>query len=77
VGFAVVLVLSGGVELHGEGISFLSELVVHGDLFLVNSGWDGIFIEDNIVGSSLVVGPVMWLTRVVGGKEIIELVTER
>ena len=57
--FTVVLVSSGGGELHGEGITFLSELFVHGDALLVNSRWDGILIEDDVMGSSLVVGPVI------------------
>ena len=58
-GFAVVLVLAGLVELHGEGVSLLAKLVVHGDLFLVYSSRDGILVEDDIVGATLVVGPAV------------------
>ena len=57
--FTVVLVSSGGGELHGESVTFLSELFVHGDALLVDSRWDGILVEDDVVGSSLVVGPVV------------------
>ena len=53
----VVAVCSRGVEGHGEGGALLPELVAHGDLLLVNSGGDVVLIEDDVVGSSLVVGP--------------------
>ena len=56
---AVVFISSGSIELHGEGVTLFAQLVVHGDLLLVYACWDRVFIEDNIVGSGLVVGPVI------------------
>lgn len=56
--FAVVGVRSGGIEAHLEGVSGLAKLVVHGDLLLVDAIGDGILVEDDVVGSSLVVDPL-------------------
>jgi len=57
-GFAVVFIGSLGIELHAEGVTLVSDLVIHGDLFLVNTLRDGFFIEDNIVRSGLIENPV-------------------
>ena len=55
--FAVVAIGSGGIEAHLEGVSRLAELVVHGDLLLVDAIRDVVLVEDDVVGSSLVVDP--------------------
>lgn len=55
--FAVVTIGSGGIEFHFEGVSRLAELVVHGNLLLIDAIRDVVLIEDNVVGSSLVVDP--------------------
>jgi len=60
--FAVVGVRSGGIEAHLEGVSGLAKLVVHGDLLLVDAIGDGILVEDDVVGSSLVVDPESCVT---------------
>jgi len=55
--FTVVLVGTGGGELHGEGVTLFAKLFVHGDLLLVDSRGDSFLVEDNVVRSTLVVGP--------------------
>ena len=57
VGLAEVAVISGGVELHDEGVANLAKLLVHRDLLLIDAGGDLVFVEDNIVGATLVVDP--------------------
>mmetsp|Transcript_21555 Transcript_21555/g.50684 ORF Transcript_21555/g.50684 Transcript_21555/m.50684 type:complete len:256 (+) Transcript_21555:105-872(+) len=56
--FAVVTIGSGGIEFHFKGVSRLAELVVHGNLLLIDAIRDVVLIEDNVVGSSLVVDPL-------------------
>ncbi len=56
---AVVGILSSSLELHGEGIIFLSHLVEHGDSLLIDSSWDGVLVENNVMGTTLVVDPVI------------------
>lgn len=68
--FAVVLVGTGGGELHGEGVTLFAKLVFHGDLLLVDSRGDGFLVEDNIVRSTLVVDPE--IQKVFGIKKWLE-----
>lgn len=57
--FAVVFVGTSLGELHGEGVTFLSQLFAHGDGLLVDPIGDGIFVEDDVVRSGLVVDPIL------------------
>ena len=65
---AVVVICTYCVETHGEGISLLSKLFIHRDFFLRYACWEGIFVKDDIVRSTLVVDPARknenWLYRV-------------
>ena len=55
---AVVSVVSRSVEGHGERLIFLSHLVILGDLLLINSSRNGVLVENNVVGATLVVDPI-------------------
>jgi hypothetical protein len=54
----VVFIGTSLIELHGEGVALLSQLIRHGDSFLGHAVGDSIFVEDNIVWASLVVDPI-------------------
>jgi hypothetical protein len=65
--FTVVLVSTGGGELHSEGITLFAKLVIHGDGFLGHSRGNGILVEYDIVRATLVVGPFDSITGADGG----------
>lgn len=54
---AVVAVLSGHVELPGDGLTRSVQVVLVGERVGVDSGRDGILVKDNVVRESGVVGP--------------------
>lgn len=55
--FTVVLVSTSGGELHGEGVTFFTKLLFHGDSLLRDSRGDSVLVEDNVVRTTLVVSP--------------------
>jgi hypothetical protein len=55
--FTVIAVGALFVERHGEGFVFLTHLVIHGDLFYIHASRNGILVEDDVVGATLVVEP--------------------
>lgn len=57
VGLAVVVVLSGNIELAGNGLTRGVQVVLVGEGIGVDSGRDGILIEHDVVRESGVVGP--------------------
>jgi len=63
VGLAVVGVVALRVELHYKGIALIAKLILHRDFLLRYACRDGILIEDDIVGATLVVDPLDGVTR--------------
>ena len=57
VGLAVVVVLSGNIELAGNGLTRGVQVVLVGEGIGVDSGRDGILIEHDVMRESGVVGP--------------------
>ena len=57
---AVVGVIARNVELHDKGFALLAKLIInHRDTFLIDASRDAFLVEDYIVGSALVVDPMV------------------